>query len=201
MPEPIPAEVREILAPVRWSEIGRRIRRHQDGIVDEYLRVRGAPLLDEDGAPVVHANGRAVVVTQANFAEHFGIAERTFQRWLNSRGETDPARGGHDPTNPRRYDVDSPANYSAIDAAEDLAAATGMGVVDEPLGEAIRTQAVAPRGRDAPESARLRDIVLLMPVDDAQVFGQQITQLQRAYGVTTVVETVRRAVSDAVERL
>lgn len=84
------AEVRVILAPVRWSDIDRRVRRHQDAIVDEYLRVRGAPLLEEDGEPLLHGNGRHQVVTQANFAERYKVPGSTFREWLRNRGETNP---------------------------------------------------------------------------------------------------------------
>jgi hypothetical protein len=81
-------QVEVVMAPVRWSEVDRMVRPHQDSIVDEFLRFRGSPLLDEDGEATYLANGRQAVVTQGNFAEHFGIAETTFGRWLAVRGES-----------------------------------------------------------------------------------------------------------------
>lgn len=89
-----------------------------------------------------------------------------------------------------------------IDDIETLAAAVGGDVVEEETGEAIRTQATpqdSTRGRIASDgTTRMRDIVLLMTQEDAQVFGQQIAQLQTFYGTRTVVETVRRAVAEAL---
>jgi hypothetical protein len=47
----------------------------------------------------------------------------------------------------------------------------------------------------------MRDVVMLMTVSAAQEFGAEVAQLQKAYGTTTVVATVRRAVTEAVAAL
>lgn len=90
----------------------------------------------------------------------------------------------------------------SIDDIETLADALGSATVDEEKGEAVRTQATprdSTRGRIASDgTTRMRDIVLLMTQEDAQVFGQQIAQLQSLFGTRTVVETVRRAVAEAL---
>lgn len=91
------------------------------------------------------------------------------------------------------------------DEMETLADQAGATVVEGAKGEAIRTQATpqdGSRGRIAADGVtRMRDIVLLMSQEDAQVFGQQISQLQNAYGTRTVVETVRRVIAEAASTL
>lgn len=47
----------------------------------------------------------------------------------------------------------------------------------------------------------LRDIVMLMPQSEAQLFGANVQALQRAWGTTKVVDTVQRAVAEAVANL
>lgn len=51
-----------------------------------------------------------------------------------------------------------------------------------------------------PENPRvpLREIVLLFPVDQAEEFAENVRALMQRYGVSTVVDTVSRAVADAV---
>jgi ParB-like chromosome segregation protein Spo0J len=94
---------------------------------------------------------------------------------------------------------------------------TGTGYDDEAVG--LLADAVAVReieddfgdpeysapGRKAPEPGDdrskkepLRDLVLMMPASQADTFGEQIKTLQSRWGTRTVVDTVRRAVHEAV---
>jgi len=51
---------------------------------------------------------------------------------------------------------------------------------------------------EEPKKERMKDILLLMPVSVALEFGMQIAELQKVYGTSTVAETVRKAVAQAV---
>lgn len=93
-----------------------------------------------------------------------------------------------------------------LDDVETLADALGGNAFDEDTGEAIRTQAgpgdssrgIHPEAVQEGTVQRMRDIVLLMTAEDAVEFGQQVARLQGVYGTRTVVDTVRRAVADAL---
>jgi hypothetical protein len=54
--------------------------------------------------------------------------------------------------------------------------------------------------RAAARMEPLRDIVLLMPESVAVVFQVQVKELQKVYGTTTILSTVRRAVAESLER-
>lgn len=43
----------------------------------------------------------------------------------------------------------------------------------------------------------MREIILLMSPERAQAFGDQIAELQAAYGTSTVTDTIERAVNEA----
>lgn len=63
-----------------------------------------------------------------------------------------------------------------------------------------RSAAVAQReARDAPEP--MRDIVMLMTITRAKTFGDKVARLQKFYETRTVVDTVERAIDEAVGRL
>lgn len=95
-----------------------------------------------------------------------------------------------------------------MDYVESLGDALGAGVVEgTETGEVQKVQQQEPLNpatggnvKAAPQEP-MRDVVMLMTVSAAQEFGGEVAQLQKAYGTTTVVATVRRAVSEAVERL
>lgn len=87
-----------------------------------------------------------------------------------------------------------------LDDVETLADALGAGTVSGTTGDVIKTAPdFVPKtdDSDAPAPARkeaMRDIVLLMPASAAQEFGDDIRALQKVWGTTTVVDTVRQAV-------
>lgn len=77
---------------------------------------------------------------------------------------------------------------------------TGAVVKQAPPEKAAQAKAerAAP---DRPAAEPMRDIVMLMTVSRAQAFGEKVARLQKAYGTRTVVDTVERAIDEAVERL
>lgn len=91
----------------------------------------------------------------------------------------------------------------SVDDLETLADALGTTTVaDTDTGEVIRpVSEVANQSINPERTEPMRDIVMLMPQSAATEFGQQVTKLQGAYGTRTVVDTVRRAVADAVGAL
>lgn len=94
-----------------------------------------------------------------------------------------------------------------MDYVESLGDALGaMTVESTETGEVqkVRIEAPKPKAESGAAKAQvepMRDVVMLMKVSEAQEFGSQVAQLQKAYGTTTVVATVRRAVSEAVAGL
>lgn len=88
-----------------------------------------------------------------------------------------------------------------MDEMDDVAHAAGQGIVAGDTGEALREKpdfATVSAEEKPARTEPLRDIVLLMPLEAAREFGAHITTLQKAWGTTTVVDTVRRAVASAV---
>lgn len=63
------------------------------------------------------------------------------------------------------------------------------------------TAAAAEKAGDKPKAEAMRDIVMLMTVSRAQAFGEKVATLQKAFGTKTVVDTVERAITEAVEGL
>lgn len=98
-----------------------------------------------------------------------------------------------------------------FDYVETLSDALGATVVDDTdTGEVVRQPAPERKdtGKVAGSSAKpkapaepMRDIVMLMTVSRAQAFGEKVQRLQKSYGTSTVVDTVERAVDEAVSRL
>lgn len=89
-----------------------------------------------------------------------------------------------------------------VDDMETLADALGGNVTAETdTGEVIRKKPDFSQTVHRSPKEALRDVVLLMPTSAAAEFGEQVAKLQNAYGTRTVVETVRRAVSEAAENL
>lgn len=90
-----------------------------------------------------------------------------------------------------------------LDDIEALENELGINAGDDDTGEVVYVPVSDGPVDDAPVEKRepLRDIVMLMPQSEAQLFGANVQALQRAWGTTKVVDTVQRAVTEAVERL
>lgn len=95
-----------------------------------------------------------------------------------------------------------------LDYVEDLADATGANAVDGTDTGDIVKQAPPESGlKKAPAAAEktkaepMRDVVMLMTVSRAQAFGEKVAALQKAWGTPSVVDTVERAITGAVEAL
>lgn len=95
-----------------------------------------------------------------------------------------------------------------LDYVESLADAIGVNAVTSTdtgevqkikVPEAKRKQAEP--GNPASTTEPMRDVVLLMTLNEAAEFGQQVAALQKRYDTKTVVSTVRRAVAEAAEGL
>lgn len=91
-----------------------------------------------------------------------------------------------------------------LDYVESLGDALGAHVVDgADTGDVVR---VAAPEKKAPAAGKvtstpaepMRDIVMLMTVSRAQAFGEKVARLQKSYETRTVVDTVERAIDDAV---
>jgi ParB-like chromosome segregation protein Spo0J len=97
-----------------------------------------------------------------------------------------------------------------LDYVESLGDALGAHVVaDTDTGDVVRqaapeqtekSKANAAAKAAAPQEA-MRDIVMLMTVSRAQAFGEKVARLQKFYETRTVVDTVERAVDDAIAKL
>jgi len=74
---------------------------------------------------------------------------------------------------------------------------TGAVVKQAPPEKAAKVKAETAKAPAEP----MRDIVMLMTVSRAQKFGEKVARLQKAYGTSTVVDTVERAIDEAVERI
>ena len=89
-----------------------------------------------------------------------------------------------------------------LDEIEELENELGVNANgSEDTGEVTFVPVPQKEGEVVEKREPLRDIVMLMPQSEAQVFGAQVAQLQKAWGTSKVVETVQRAVSEAVEQL
>lgn len=96
-----------------------------------------------------------------------------------------------------------------LDYVESLGDALGATTVDETETGAVVKQpapekskmAAAERASDKPKAEPMRDIVMLMTVSRAQAFGEKVGRLQKAFGTSTVVDTVERAIDNAVAAL
>lgn len=95
-----------------------------------------------------------------------------------------------------------------LDYVESLADALGATTVTgTDTGDVVKQ--AAPEQKEAHKAGQatkapaepMRDIVMLMTVSRAQAFGEKVARLQKAYETRTVVDTVERAIDDAVERL
>lgn len=73
-------------------------------------------------------------------------------------------------------------------------------VVNPPAPKQKAPVKAADKG-DKPKTEPMRDIVMLMTVSRAQAFGEKVATLQKAYETRTVVDTVERAITEAVEGL
>jgi hypothetical protein len=62
-----------------WDQLDAEAQSYKDGFVDLWLKIKNDLV---EGKPL----------TQKRFCEHFGVAERTFRRWLGDRGKTDPRK-------------------------------------------------------------------------------------------------------------
>jgi hypothetical protein len=81
----------ERIRPVKWSAIDRKVEPFRLGYVKTFLQHEGRPLLDEDGSPVLTAQGHHMEVTANSFARHMGIPPGTFKAWVTDlRGITAP---------------------------------------------------------------------------------------------------------------
>lgn len=93
-----------------------------------------------------------------------------------------------------------------LDYVESLGDALGATTVaSDDTGEVVKVAAPAPKG-DAPTEYKppteaMRDIVMLMTVSRAQAFGEKVARLQKAFETRTVVDTVERAVDNAIAQL
>jgi hypothetical protein len=77
---------------------------------------------------------------------------------------------------------------------------TGAVVKQPPPESGAKTTADKPRA-DKPKAEPMRDIVMLMTVSRAQAFGEKVQRLQKSFGTSTVVDTVERAIDEAVGRI
>lgn len=95
-----------------------------------------------------------------------------------------------------------------LDYVESLGDALGATTVADADTGAVVKQA-APEKKDTPAAGRvtstpaepMRDIVMLMTVSRAAAFGEKVARLQKTYETRTVVDTVERAIDEAVGRL
>lgn len=99
-----------------------------------------------------------------------------------------------------------------LDYVETLGDALGGNTIEGTETGAIVKQAAPDSGFKDPARAKaaatpkapaepMRDIVMLMTVSRAQAFGEKVAKLQKAYETRTVVDTVERAIDEAVGRL
>lgn len=90
-----------------------------------------------------------------------------------------------------------------LDYVESLADAIGANqMASTDTGEVQKVKVEVPQPRQEKQQAKaageaMRDVVMLMTVSEAQAFGAKVAALQKHYGTTTVVSTVRKAVEDA----
>lgn len=94
-----------------------------------------------------------------------------------------------------------------LDYVESLGDALGANVGASSDTGAVVKQA-APEAKapivgqaDRPAAEPMRDIVMLMTVSRAQSFGEKVARLQKAWSTRTVVDTVERAIDEAVASL
>jgi hypothetical protein len=94
-----------------------------------------------------------------------------------------------------------------LDYVETLADATGANMAAGTDTGDIVKQAPPEAGlKKAPAKAKpaaepMRDVVMLMTVSRAQAFGEKVATLQKAWSTASVVDTVERAIVEAVEAL
>lgn len=95
-----------------------------------------------------------------------------------------------------------------LDYVESLADATGANAVEGAGTGDIVKQAPPEPGlkkaaakADRPPAEAMRDVVMLMTVSRAQAFGEKVGRLQKAWGTASVVDTVERAIDQAVEAI
>lgn len=93
---------------------------------------------------------------------------------------------------------------------DDVDDMSGPQVVDSETGEVTKVPAernvAKPRDPHPGEAEGkkvepMRDIVMLMSVSRAAAFGEKVRKLQKHYGTASVVDTVERAVDDAIAGL
>lgn len=94
-----------------------------------------------------------------------------------------------------------------LDYVEDLQDATGANAVaGTDTGEIVKQappepglkKSPATPAAERPKAEPMRDVVMLMTVSRAQAFGEQVARLQKAWGTASVVDTVERAINEAV---
>lgn len=94
-----------------------------------------------------------------------------------------------------------------LDYVETLGDALGAGTVEgTDTGDVVKQAPPEPGLKREPAKAAaakpaaepMRDVVLLMPVSRAQAFGEKLAALQKSWGTTTIVDTVERAVDEAL---
>jgi hypothetical protein len=73
-------------ATIKWADIEAATGHYRDGFVKVYLKYKG---MDTDE---VDASNRVVKVTEASFARHFDILERTFRYWVKAYVQTGTAK-------------------------------------------------------------------------------------------------------------
>jgi hypothetical protein len=92
-----------------------------------------------------------------------------------------------------------------LDYVESLGDALGATTVEgTDTGEVIKQAPPEPGLKkapaaqaDKPAAEPVRDVVMLMTVSRAQAFGAKVAELQKAWGTSTLVDTVERAVEQA----
>jgi hypothetical protein len=95
-----------------------------------------------------------------------------------------------------------------LDYVEDLADAAGANAVEGTDTGDIVKQAppeaglkTKPEATERPKAEPMRDVVMLMTVSRAQAFGEKVARLQKAWATASVVDTVERAIDEAVGRI
>lgn len=94
-----------------------------------------------------------------------------------------------------------------MDYVESLGDALGASTVeDTDTGDVVKQAAPEKNApaRNVPTATPaepMRDIVMLMTVSRAQAFGEKVARLQKSYETRTVVDTVERAINEAVAKL
>jgi hypothetical protein len=67
-----------VMTTISWSLIEAECGNFRDGFVATFRKYEGAPTDEKD------AQGRTIKVTAKSFAEHMGVAPRTFQTWVKN---------------------------------------------------------------------------------------------------------------------